>query len=154
MKFGTEWLHASRLGMASAVDESVSNITAALKGSGLWRTTLVVWSSDNGGPSFVGGPSCANNCALRRFACAIHASVMMSVATDPLRGGKGNDFSGGTRVAAWVNGGLLPDAVRGGTITALIHMADCAFAAATPIGCGAEHCALTRVRHGLRLGEC
>ena len=57
-----------------------------------------------GGPSFVGGPSCANNY--------------------PLRGGKGNDFSGGTRVAAWVNGGLLPDAVRGGTVTALIHMAD------------------------------
>ena len=34
-------------GMASAVDEGVSNITAALKSSGLWQTTLLVWSSDN-----------------------------------------------------------------------------------------------------------
>jgi len=32
---------------ASAVDEAVSNITAALKSSGLWQTTLLVWSSDN-----------------------------------------------------------------------------------------------------------
>ena len=55
-----------------------------------------------------------------------------------VRGGKGNDYSGGTRVAAWVNGGLLPDTVRGGTVTALIHMADwyatfCRLAGADPV---------------------
>ncbi len=91
-------------GMASAVDDAAKNITAALHSSGLWNSTLVIWSSDNGGPSLVPGPSCANNY--------------------PMRGGKGNDFQGGVRVAAWVNGGLLPDSVRGSTIQSLIHVAD------------------------------
>ena len=58
-------------GMASAVDDAVKNISAALHRSGLWESTLVVWSSDNGGPSLVPGQSCANNF--------------------PMRGSKGND---------------------------------------------------------------
>ena len=52
-------------GMASAVDDAVKNITAALHSSGLWESTLVIWSSDNGGPSLVPGPSCANNYPMR-----------------------------------------------------------------------------------------
>ena len=58
-------------GRASAVDESVENITVALHGSGLWNSTLVVWSSDNGGPSFVGGPSCANNYPCKTICVAV-----------------------------------------------------------------------------------
>ena len=34
-------------GMASAVDDAVKNISAALHRSGLWESTLVIWSSDN-----------------------------------------------------------------------------------------------------------
>eukprot|EP01047_Picozoa_sp_COSAG01_P048241 COSAG01_NODE_4683_length_4818_cov_2.240305_4_plen_137_part_00 len=34
-------------GMASAVDDAVKNITAALHSSGLWNSSLVVFSSDN-----------------------------------------------------------------------------------------------------------
>lgn len=58
--------------------------------------------------------------------CSTHVSELACgwLAARSVRGGKGNDYSGGTRVAAWVNGGLLPNTVRGGTITALIHMAD------------------------------
>ena len=40
------------------------------------------------------------------------------------KGQKHEVWEGGVHVAGWVNGGLLPDVVRGGTITALIHMAD------------------------------
>jgi arylsulfatase A-like enzyme len=36
--------------MASAVDEVVANVTGALKQGGLWETTLLVFSSDNGAP--------------------------------------------------------------------------------------------------------
>lgn len=61
------WINDRRLymGMASALDDAVGNVTFALKSSGMWASTLLVFSSDNGGPSLVGGPSNANNYPLR-----------------------------------------------------------------------------------------
>ena len=35
--------------MVQCVDEGTANITAALKEKGMWETTLMVWTSDNGG---------------------------------------------------------------------------------------------------------
>ena len=60
---------------------------AALKDGGLWENTLVIFSSDNGGP-------------------ADHANNW------PLRGSKGSDFEGGVRVAAFLSGGWLAGARR------------------------------------------
>jgi hypothetical protein len=37
------------LGMISAMDSTVGNITAALKRAGMWEDTVLVFSSDNGG---------------------------------------------------------------------------------------------------------
>lgn len=37
-------------GMVSVVDESVANVTRALKATGAWARTLLVWSTDNGSP--------------------------------------------------------------------------------------------------------
>jgi hypothetical protein len=92
--------------MASALDEAVGNVTATLKATGMWKNSLVVFSSDNGGPSLVGGPSYANNW--------------------PLRGGKGNAFEGGVRVAAAVSGGYLPSSQFGRMLPATghVHFAD------------------------------
>ena len=42
----------------------------------------------------------------------------------PLRGGYMNNWEGGIRVAALVNGGFLPDHVRGQTLGGFIHEAD------------------------------
>merc|ERR1712232_40162 len=39
------------LAQVAAVDEGIWNLTAALKAKGMWENTLVVWSSDNGGPA-------------------------------------------------------------------------------------------------------
>ena len=88
--YPVSWLEGRRtyLGMASALDEAVRNVTDALKATDMWKSSLVVFSSDNGGPSLVGGSSFANNY--------------------PLRGGKGNAFEGGTRVLTLVSGGLIP----------------------------------------------
>ena len=46
----------------------------------MWESTLLLWSSDNGGPQYWLG----NNY--------------------PLRGGKGTDFEGGVSTAAFISG--------------------------------------------------
>jgi arylsulfatase A-like enzyme len=69
---------------------------------GMWENTLVVFSSDNGGPIFV--TEGANNY--------------------PMRGSKEADFEGGVRVASFVSGGYLPSSQRGKVSDALISFAD------------------------------
>lgn len=87
-------------GMAAFLDDSMGNITAALKRTGLWQNTLLVYSPDNGGYQGNGGDDA------------------------PLRGGKFSDFEGGTRVAAFASGGFLPEAMRGTSVSGMIHVAD------------------------------
>ena len=56
--------------MITFLDDSVGNVTAALKATGLWANTLLVYSPDNGGYLGSGGDD------------------------TPLRGGKFSDFQG------------------------------------------------------------
>ena len=92
-------------GMISAVDSTVGNVTSALKATNQWDNTLLVFTSDNGGPSgrSVSGAS-ANNW--------------------PLRGGKHTAWEGGHRVLAFVTGGLVPTAMRGKKLEGYVHAAD------------------------------
>jgi arylsulfatase A-like enzyme len=69
-------------GMASAADEVLGNLTVALKAKDMWQDTLLVYTSDNGGP-------------------AGQASSGHSGNNFPLRGGKTNVFEGGIRVS-WI----------------------------------------------------
>jgi hypothetical protein len=48
------------LAMIAAVDESIGKVTQSLQSRGLWNNTLVIFSSDNGGPA-----DHANNWPLR-----------------------------------------------------------------------------------------
>lgn len=94
------WKHRlDGLAQVAAVDEAISNLTAALRRARLWEETLMVVSSDNGGP-------------------ADHE------ANWPLRGSKGNEFEGGVRVVAFVVGGFLPDPMRGTSVDGLMHITD------------------------------
>ena len=68
----------------------------------MWADTLLVWSSDNGGAVHLGGG--ANSF--------------------PLRGGYYNNWEGGTRVSALVNGGFLPERMRGRKMEEPMHEAD------------------------------
>jgi arylsulfatase A-like enzyme len=70
--------------MALCMDEGVANITSALKRSGLYNTSLLFFTGDNGGQVRDGG----NNW--------------------PLRGWKGSLFEGGVRASAFVHSPLLP----------------------------------------------
>ena len=88
--------------MVHTMDSGVGNITAALRARGMWSTTLIVMSSDNGGreDNEFGG----NNW--------------------PLRGMKFTDYEGGTRVAAFASGGVVPPTRRGAVEAGLMHIAD------------------------------
>jgi arylsulfatase I/J len=71
----------------------------------MWSNTLMVYTSDNGGP-------------------AGKASSGHSGNNWPLRGGKTNVFEGGIRVTAFVTGGFLPQNLQGTKREGYIHGAD------------------------------
>ena len=86
-------------GMISAVDEAIGQITAALDEKGLRKNTLIIFSSDNGGPS--------------------PGRVTMNT---PLRAGKGTIYEGGMRVCAFATWpGRIP---AGTTIKEPLHAVD------------------------------
>ena len=52
-------------GMLSAVDEGIGNVTAALDAKGMLDDTLIVFTTDNGGPTTTGDGVGARNWPLR-----------------------------------------------------------------------------------------
>eukprot|EP00038_Savillea_parva_P026165 m.51896 g.51896 ORF g.51896 m.51896 type:complete len:729 (+) comp7340_c0_seq1:112-2298(+) len=86
-------------GMMRAVDSSLTNVTAAYQRLGVWESTIVIMSTDNGGNTDTGG----NNY--------------------PLRGNKATSWEGGVRGVGWVGGGH-PAVNRGIVSNAMIHVSD------------------------------
>eukprot|EP01084_Bolivina_argentea_P003680 6923_1 len=90
--------------MVSLLDEIIGNITSKLKQNpAIWNNTLIVFSTDNGGPLDINHGAGNNN---------------------PLRGGKHSVFEGGIRGAAFVSGGYLPLNRRGEIENGMIHISD------------------------------
>lgn len=86
-------------GMLSAVDEAIGQVVAALDEKGLRKNTLILFSSDNGGP----GPG-------------------RQTMNTPLRAGKGTTYEGGVRACAFAT---WPGKIPGGqTITEPLHAVD------------------------------
>ena len=71
-------------GMLTAADEGIANVTKALKEKGLWNNTLVVFTTDNGGPTIT---------------CAVQGS-----SNYPRRGGKCSVWEGGTTGDGFISG--------------------------------------------------
>ena len=95
-------------GMIGFMDEVVGNITAVLNAKGMWNQTIVVYSSDNGGPSFT-------------------ASHHLAANNWPMRGSKNTDLEGGVRVGAFIAGGFMQTHAQvniGRSLDGIIHIAD------------------------------
>eukprot|EP00730_Choanoeca_flexa_P012448 TRINITY_DN4284_c0_g1_i1.p1 TRINITY_DN4284_c0_g1~~TRINITY_DN4284_c0_g1_i1.p1 ORF type:complete len:569 (+),score=147.90 TRINITY_DN4284_c0_g1_i1:3-1709(+) len=92
-------------GMLACLDEGIGNVTAALEAQGMLDDTLIVFTTDNGGP-VVGGDA-------------------IGARNYPLRGGKHSAYEGGVRGTAFVR---APSSVTfplsGGTYDNLMHAAD------------------------------
>jgi len=90
------------MAMSSFVAEAIKNITESLQKHNMWNNTLIIFSTDNGGPTRQG--AAANNF--------------------PFKGGKRSDWEGGVRGIAFVSGGFLPNHVIGTTVDGYIHICD------------------------------
>lgn len=86
--------------MLSAMDEGIGNVTAALKRNKLVENTLIIFSTDNGGPTTTDDGIGSRNW--------------------PLRGGKHSLFEGGVRGTAMVHGW----GIHGRSYSGLMHAAD------------------------------
>ncbi|XP_074641245.1 arylsulfatase J-like [Tubulanus polymorphus] len=85
-------------GMVSMLDEAIGNVTSALKESGMYENTIVIFTTDNGGQ-----PASAGN-------------------NWPLRGAKATLWEGGTRGAAFIHSPLLKKS--GYVYDGMIHAVD------------------------------
>jgi len=86
-----------------AIDDAVATVESALREKGILNNTLIIFSSDNGGPT-----DGTNNNMMSNF---------------PLRGGKGSTWEGGIRVVGFANGFGL-ERVRGTVNSNLFHVSD------------------------------
>ncbi|HEY1064869.1 MAG TPA: arylsulfatase, partial [Pirellulales bacterium] len=86
-------------GMVAALDEAVGKVVDALREKNMLSNTLIVFSSDNGGPN-----------------------PKKLTSNGPLRAGKGTVYEGGVRVCAFATWeGKIP---AGSTVSAPLHIAD------------------------------
>jgi arylsulfatase A-like enzyme len=89
--------------MVKLLDDILGSLVERLKQNGMWEDTIMIVTSDNGGP----------------------VDPRESGATNfPLRGGKYSDWEGGVRATAFVSGGYLPPDRRGKVLHDPIHICD------------------------------
>eukprot|EP01083_Nonionella_stella_P293284 997352_1 len=86
--------------MVTVVDQSVKNVTDALKTLNIWNNTLFIWTTDNGSPVSVAGSNY------------------------PFRGSKGNNFEGGVHVPLLMSGGRVTSSMKGKSLNGLMHITD------------------------------
>lgn len=87
--------------MVSHLDDMVGNVTAAIVAKGLWESSLIIVTSDNGGDATSGGAS-----------------------NYPLRGEKLFNWEGGVRVNSFASGGFIAPSLRGTIQQGLVATAD------------------------------
>ena len=105
--------------MITSLDEQVGRIVAELDKKGLRENTLIVFSSDNGGPRNAVVASGAHSKEERSASGVKEGSLPAS--NGDLRGGKGSLFEGGVRVPTIFN---WPTKLKPGVVNEPLHMVD------------------------------
>jgi arylsulfatase A-like enzyme len=104
----TNWDQKRKIyaGMLTAADEGIRNVTQALKDNGMWEDTILIFTTDNGGPTEV---------------CAVQGS-----SNGPLRGGKCTVWEGGTTGDGFLSGPYLDtlDIPTKANMSSLFHCVD------------------------------
>ena len=103
------------MGMVTAMDEAIGNITDTLREANMEDNTLIIFTTDNGGTDFRSGGS---NLPLRGTKVKeFHKSLLLCRIIL-----QGTLWEGGTRGAAFIHGSMLK---RPGTLSrSLIHVSD------------------------------
>merc|ERR1712050_126469 len=110
--------------MTTHWDAMLGRITGLLKSKGMWNNTLMVLTTDNGGPAYWTTPDVEKNYpplvpgAKKGYAHGGGANNW------PLKGSKISNWEGGTRGASFVSGGFLPKSVQGTILDENIHVTD------------------------------
>ena len=105
--------------MITSVDDQVGRIVAALDQRGLRENTLIIFSSDNGGPRNAVVASGAHSKEERAASGVNQASLPAS--NGDLRGGKGSLYEGGVRVPTIFN---WPAQLKPRVVNEPLHMVD------------------------------
>merc|ERR1719264_783599 len=96
--YGRLTKESRRRGMVTALDEAVRNVTRALKQNKMYRNTVIIFLSDNGG-------SYRNS-------------------NWPLRGRKNSVWEGGTRSVAFMSYPKMAKKWQGRTVSEMVHIVD------------------------------
>jgi arylsulfatase A-like enzyme len=97
---------------ATAMDEQIGRVIAALEQKGMLDNTLIIFQSDNGG----------TRDAMFAGAITDMSKVVLPANNGPYRSGKGTLYEGGTRVAALA---AWPGHIKeGSTVNEMIHTVD------------------------------
>ena len=105
--------------MITSLDDQVGRIVAALEKRGLRENTLIIFSSDNGGPRSAVVASGAHSKEERSASGVKQESLPAS--NGELRGGKGSLHEGGVRVPTIFN---WPARLKPGVVNEQLHMVD------------------------------
>ena len=105
--------------MITSVDDQVGRIVAALDKRGMRDNTLIIFSSDNGGPRNAVVASGAHSKEERKESGVEQESLPAS--NGDLRGGKGSLYEGGVRVPTIFN---WPAKLKPGVVNEPLHMVD------------------------------
>lgn len=96
--------------MVTAMDDQIGRVVKALEKKGLRQNTIIIFHSDNGG----------NQSA--HLAGETEVRGPLPASNGPYRGGKGDLYEGGTRVASLIN---WPGRIKPGTIVdQIMHVVD------------------------------
>lgn len=108
-------------GMGTIADSVLANLTQFLKEKDMYKDTLIVLTSDNGGPAGEASSGHSGNNYPLRGGMAPASNGQSITWFHP---GKVTDWEGGVRVSSCVGGGFLPQSARGIVREGYLHACD------------------------------